>query len=180
MQFAIERYLLQDLAAISFEGGAEVVNIDAAQFGHEPVRNARGDATHPEIIDANLAPAADDIVTGRNLFQKHWNVGRIVLQIAIHRDDVFATRMVETGGQSGGLAEVAPELDHGDPAIDGSDFAQHGEGVIAGAIIHQHDFKGLASRLHYRLQAVIEIGDVLLLVMQWDDYGIFRHSLFII
>src|SRR5208283_5231813 len=79
VQLAIERDLFEDLAAIGFEGGAEVVNVAAAELGHEPVRHAGGDAAHPEIIDANLAPAADDVVTGRDLFQKHRDVGGIVL-----------------------------------------------------------------------------------------------------
>ena len=34
--------------------------------------------------------------------------------------------------------------------------------------------------LHYRFQAVVEVGDVLLLVVQRDDYGVSGHSLFII
>ena len=39
--------------------------------------------------------------------------------------------MVETGCQSCGLAEVAAQLNHGHAAVDGCDFAQHGEGVVA-------------------------------------------------
>src|ERR1700691_778829 len=70
MQLAVERHLLQDLAAISFEGSAEVVNVHAAQLGHQPVRDAGGYAAHPEIIDANLAPAADNVISCRDFFQK--------------------------------------------------------------------------------------------------------------
>ena len=98
------------------------------------------------------------------------------MQIAIHGDDVFAACMIETGGQSSGLAEVAAELDHRDAAIHGGDFTQHGEGVVAGAVIHQHDFECLAGGLHHRFQAVVEIGDVLLFIVQRDDDGIFGHS----
>ena len=42
VQLPIERNLLKNLTAIGLEGGAEVVNIDAAQLGHQPVRHARG------------------------------------------------------------------------------------------------------------------------------------------
>src|ERR1700690_412497 len=48
VQFAVERNLIENFAAISFEGGAEIVNLDAAQLGHQPVRNAGGNAPHPE------------------------------------------------------------------------------------------------------------------------------------
>ena len=104
----------------------------------------------------------------------------IVLQIAIHSDDVFAARVIETSGEPGSLAEIAAKFHHGDTAVYGSNLAQHREGVIAGAIIHQHNFERFTSGLHDRFQAVVEVGDVLLLVMQRDDDGVFRHSLFII
>src|ERR1700734_3412092 len=117
MQLAIERHLLQNLAAVGLEGGAEVMNIDAAQSGHEPVRNPRRNAAHPEIVDASFAPAADNIVTGGNLLQENWNVGRIVLQIAIHGDNVFAARMIETGRQPSRLAEIAAEFHYCNAAV---------------------------------------------------------------
>src|SRR5215469_16507749 len=63
MQFAVERDLLENLAAIGLESGPEIVNVDAAELGHQPVRASRGDAPQPEIVDALFAPAADDVVT---------------------------------------------------------------------------------------------------------------------
>jgi hypothetical protein len=63
------------------------------------------------------------------------------------------------------LAEVAAEFDNRDAAIDRSDFAQHGERMIAGAVVDQDDFETLARRFHHRFEAVIEVGDVFLLVM---------------
>src|ERR1035437_1593661 len=44
VHLAVERNVVDDLAAIGFEGGAKVVNVDARQLGHEPVGAARGDA----------------------------------------------------------------------------------------------------------------------------------------
>ena len=88
-----------------------------------------------------------------------------MLQIAIHGDDVLAAGVVETGGESGGLAEVAAQFDDRHTAVDCRDLAQHREGVIVGAIVHENDFEGLAVSLHDRLQAVVEVGDILLLVM---------------
>ena len=40
VQFAVERDLLQNLATIGLEGGAEVVDIDATELGHHPVGDA--------------------------------------------------------------------------------------------------------------------------------------------
>src|SRR5262249_52654441 len=98
MQFSIQRNLLDDLAAIGFEGSAEVVDIDPAEFGHQPVGAARRDAAQPEVIDAAFAPSADNVVTLGNLFEKNRNVARVVLQIAIHRNNVFAASVIKTGG----------------------------------------------------------------------------------
>ena len=103
-----------------------------------------------------------------------------MLQVAIHGDDVFAAGMVETGRQAGGLAKIAAQLDHGHAAVDGRDLAQHGEGVIVGAVVHEHDLEALAVSLHDRFQAIVEVGDVLLLVVQRDDDGVLGHNLFII
>ncbi len=180
VQLTVERHLLENLAAIGFEGRAEVVNIDTAQLSHQPICYARRDAPHPEIVDANLAPAADNVITGSNFFEEHRDVGGIVLQIAIHGDDVFAARMVETSGQTGRLAKVTAKLDHGHAAVDGCDLAQHSERVVIRAVIDQHNFERLTGSLHYRFQAVVEIGYVLLLVVQGDDDRVLGHRTFII
>jgi hypothetical protein len=103
-----------------------------------------------------------------------------VLQIAIHGDDVFAARVVETGGETSRLTEVAAQLYNRNTAVDGSDFAKHAKGVILGTVVNQHNFKTLTCRFHDDLEAVVQIGNILLLVMERDHDGIFRHGNFII
>jgi len=176
VEFAIERDLVENVAAIGFEGRAKVVNVYAAQFGHDPVGAPRGNASQPEIVDTLLAPAADDVVPFCNLFQKHWDVGGVVLQIAIHSDDVFAARVIEAGGQGGSLAKVAPQLNHGYATVHGGDFAQQREGAITRAVVHQNDFEALAVHFHDRLETIIEVGNVFLLVVQRDNDGVSRHE----
>ena len=62
MHLAVKRDVLDDLAAIGLEGGAEVVDVDAAENRHEPVRGAGGDAAHEHVVGSLRAPAADDVV----------------------------------------------------------------------------------------------------------------------
>src|SRR5215469_350528 len=88
--------------------------------------------------------------------------------------------MIETGGQSCRLAEIPAELDHRYAAVDSRDFTQHGEGMIAGAIVNENDLKGLAMGFHDHFQAVVEVGDVLFLVVQRYDNRILWHSFLII
>src|SRR5581483_282126 len=99
VQFSVERHLLKDVAPVSLEGRAKVVNVDAAELRHQPVRTTRRNTAHPEIVDALLAPSADDVVTLGNFLEEHRDVGGIVLQVAVHGDDVLAARVIEAGGQ---------------------------------------------------------------------------------
>ena len=123
VQLAIQRNLIDDLAAIRFEGSSEIVDIHAAEFRHQPVGAARWKSAHYEIIDALFAPTAHDVVPFADLLQKYWNVVRIVLQIAIHGNDVLTGSVIESCSQSGGLTKVSTQLDDGDAAVYGSDFA---------------------------------------------------------
>ena len=58
VHLAIERNVLDHLAAIGLEGRAEVVNVHAGKLGHQPVGAARGNAPHDKVVDPLLAPAA--------------------------------------------------------------------------------------------------------------------------
>jgi hypothetical protein len=49
------------------------------------------------------------------------------------------------------------------------------EGVIAGAIVNQNDFKSFAGGFHHRFEAVVEVGDVFLLVVERDNDGVLGH-----
>jgi hypothetical protein len=73
--------------------------------------------------------------------------------------------MIKSSSEAGGLTKIATQLDHGDPAVDSRDFTQHSEGLVGRAIIHENDFEALAVSLHNRFEAIVEIGDVFLLVM---------------
>ena len=123
---------------------------------------------------------ADDVVTRRNFLDEHRDIVGIVLQIAIHGDDVLAARVIESSGEARGLSEIAAQLHNRHSAVHRSDLPQHGERLVARAVIDENDLKALAIRFHDRLQTIIEVGDVLLLVMQRYDDGVFRHSLLII
>ncbi len=99
-----------------------------------------------------------------------------MLQVAIHGDDVFATRVVKTSGKCRRLAEVSSQAYHRDPAVHARDLAEQMEGFIGGAIVHEHDLEALATAFHDGFQSVVEIRDILLLVVQGYDDGISRHK----
>jgi hypothetical protein len=74
--------------------------------------------------------------------------------------------MIESSGEAGGLAEVAAQLDDGHTAVNGGDFTKQREGSIERAIVDEDHLKGFAARLHDGFQACVEVGDVLLLVVE--------------
>ena len=95
---------------------------------------------------------------------------RIVLQVAIHGDDVVALGVIESGGQSGGLSEVAAQLDHDDPAVDRGDLLQQRKRIVAAAIVDENQLEGLSGGFHDHPQAVVQLGYVLFFVMKrYDD-----------
>jgi len=98
-----------------------------------------------------------------------------VLKIAVHGEDIVALGVVETGSEGRGLSEVAPQLNHQDSAVYGSDLFEKAIGSVAGAIVDKDKLKGFADLLHDSLEAVIEGGDVLFLVVEGYDDGVFRH-----
>jgi hypothetical protein len=75
VHLAVKRDVLDDLTAVGLEGGAEVVDIDSAEHGHEPVGAARWDAAKDEVVAALGAPAADDVVA---FFELGEEVGDLV------------------------------------------------------------------------------------------------------
>jgi len=100
------------------------VNVDTTQLGHQPVCDARWETAQPEVVNALLAPAANDVVALSNLLEEGRDIGRVMLQIAVHRNDVLAARMVKAGRQPSGLPEVAAQLHDGDAAVDGRNLPQ--------------------------------------------------------
>ena len=84
------------------------MDVHTAQLGHEPVCATGRNAPQPEIIDPLLAPPADDVVTLADLLQENRNVGRVVLQVSVHGDDVLAPGMVKPRGKRRGLAKIPP------------------------------------------------------------------------
>ena len=71
-----------------------------------------------------------------------------MLEVAVHGENKFALRVVEAGGEGGGLAEVAAELNDEDARVDGSDLFQKAVGSVAGAVVDEDELEGVADLLH--------------------------------
>src|ERR1700722_9805456 len=96
MHLPVKGNIVNHFATICFKRSSKVMNVDSGKFGHEPVGAARRYSTHDKIVDTRLAPSADYVVSLLQLGHKLRNLGRIMLQIAIHRQDVVSLGVVET------------------------------------------------------------------------------------
>src|SRR5262249_5556870 len=107
--------------------------------------------------------------------QEFWDLFRIVLQIAVHSDEILALRVREAGSQRRGLSKVAAQLYDYHAAIDGYDLPQQLVGAVQASIVYKYQLKSLARGFHDRLQTVVKRGDALLLVVERDDNRVLWH-----
>ncbi len=94
VQFAVQVNVLQNFGAIRLEGCTEIAQIQAGDFRHQPVRDARRNLARDRVVDAVLAPAAGDIVAFFDLGKQRRDIVGIMLQVAIerHNDVALALR----------------------------------------------------------------------------------------
>jgi hypothetical protein len=178
VHLAVKRDVLDYFAAVGFEGSTEVVDVYAAESGHEPVRGAGGYPAHDEVVATMRAPPAHNVVAFFELGEEAGDLVGIVLQVAVHGKDEVALGVVEAGSEGGGLAEVAAELDDQDTAVYCGDLFEEAVGAVAGSIVDEDQLEGLVDMLHDCLEAVVESGDILFFVMKRYDDRVFRHVLY--
>ena len=88
------------------------------------------------------APAGDNIVIPLvQLVQQKWNICWVILPIRIKCDDQIAVSVIEPGGKSRSLSEIAPKPDHLDAIICSAQAQRHVVTVVRTAIVNIYDLK---------------------------------------
>src|ERR1035438_2887293 len=151
----VERNVLDHFTAISLESRAKVVDVYAREPGHEPVRAVRWKPPQHQVVNPDLAPAGDNVVSLFELFNEAGDIIRVMLQVPVHGEDKLARCMVETGCQSRGLTEVPAKLHHQHAAVYRCNLLKELVGPIAGPVIDQHQLKIITHLLHNLLQASV-------------------------
>ncbi len=108
MQFAVDLDFAEDLGAIALHAAIVVVQPDAGQATDEVVENPTGPNLVPRIVPLPL-PTADDFDSFFEFRQEARNLGGVVLQVGIEREENRAARRPRPGRQGGRFAEVAAE-----------------------------------------------------------------------
>ena len=169
VQLAVEADALDDFAAVGLEGRAEVVDRDLDQLLHHPVGHPGGELAQDGVVLAVLAPAADDVVALVQLGQELGNLGRVVLEVAVHGNDDLAPGLVETRLQGRRLAEVAAELDQDDVVILFIDLLEGGVGSVRAAVVDEDQLVGPAGLVQNVLEAGVHLLDIVHFVVKGDD-----------
>jgi hypothetical protein len=96
----------------------------------------------------------DQVEAGVDLLEQQRDVGRIVLQVTVHRDQHFAVRMLDARRHRGRLAVVATELDDTQPRIVPRQRGRNRHRVVLAAVVDENHLERppqLLERSHDRL-----------------------------
>jgi len=104
------------------------------------------------------------------------DVGGLVLQVAVHRDDDASTGTDDAGVHRRVLAEIALERHDPYARIRGMQPLEDGEGAVRGAVVDEDQLRGDARRLEGRHDAVVERLDGGLLVQDGHHHRHLRRG----
>src|SRR5215469_18687320 len=107
MHLSIKRQLRKQVAAVRLKCCSEIMNVDTAELGHKPVCTAGRNLPQQQVVNAVLAPTADNFVSLLELLQEFRNFCRIMLEIAIHGEHVVTFAVCKPSRQRCGLAKVS-------------------------------------------------------------------------
>ena len=177
VHLAIQGQSFGQVAAQSPQGTAHVQKSYAGDLANQPVADPRRNLTQEEMVLTAGPQAQDGIVTLLQLVQQTSDVGRVVLEVAVHGDQHLAARPVNAGLQGRRLAEVAPQPDHLDPGVRGRQLLQNGKGTVHTAVVHEDDLVGYREGIDGPADALMQRLYVLPLVLDRNDHRQLRHGL---
>ncbi len=126
------------LFPVELEAAVVVVQAAAAHAADHPVEDPAGIDLVPGIVPG-LLPAADHVVALLELGQKSRNLGRVVLEVAVEREDHVAPGGLERRREGGRLAEIAAKPDRAHPRIAPGQRGQDGPRAVAAAIVDENE-----------------------------------------
>ncbi len=148
----------------------------AADARDQPVGEAAGQLASELLVLPVLAPSGDHVGSGVELREQLADVGGIVLEIAVHRDDHLAAGRFDARAHRRGLAEIEPEADHVQLGPLRGDFLKREEGAVAAAVVDADHFPRAPELAELGEELVEQRRDVLLFVEEWNDHRDLRRQ----
>src|SRR5467141_2953125 len=156
MQLPIEGEVLNNLSAVGLEGSAKVMQWDSRKLSHGPIRNAARQAAGKPSVFPFRAPTTNDVEAFVKFFDERRNLGGIVLQIAVHGDDDFASGGVKPRLQRRSLTKVSPQSDHTNARICFLNIPKNCGAAVCAPVVDEDDLIGLSERAHHLCQRDIK------------------------
>ena len=106
----------QRVAAVRVERAPEVGDVGLRELAEHPIHELRGQPPPPAVVAVD-APAARDLGAAVHGVDEPHDVGRLVLEVGVHRHDDVAAGADDAGVHGRVLAEVPLEADRADVRI---------------------------------------------------------------
>ena len=171
MHFAVDAHAVQHIAAVGLEGAAVIVQPHAGHKGDKPVGNVAGQIAGQFGVLAILAPAGNNVVAFVQLGHEAADIGGIILQIAVHRHDDVAPRIVDARHEGGRLAAVARQMDNRKRLVSGGQLVKNFGAAVLAAVVDQQQFIGRVQLARFFRHPGVEFAHVVALVVDGNDDG---------
>src|SRR5436309_2964513 len=130
-------------------------------------RSKPSSAVSASPVAAHTRPNSPKSWIGR--VEEPRDVARIVLQVGVDRDDDPAARVLDAGGEGGGLAVVARQADDAEPRLARDEPDEALEAPVAAPVVDRDDLRRAAERIEHRAELGDERLQALRLVVERDD-----------
>jgi hypothetical protein len=134
----------------------------------DAIRDHAWETPTDKLVASSFTPSTHEVVSLIELSDHLWNLFRIVLKIAIERDNDIVLGVIKSCGHRGCLAEVAPELNKSKVRIVACRLKEGRYRGIARAVINVDDLVGHAGCLKYTSNLSESLSYVLFLVINWN------------
>ncbi len=98
-----------------------------------------------------------------------FNIARVVLQIAVHRDQYFAACVLDAGGHGRGLSVVATKMHDPNSRILAGNADSNFQCPVPAAVVYKNHLEGRTQRLHGIDDRCMHPADVVLFIVEGHD-----------
>jgi hypothetical protein len=168
MELAVEVEPLENLGTVCLETAVHVVQADPRDPARHGVEELRRNAACQGIAPLGL-PARHEVVPLVEPGEEPWNLGRIVLEVAVDRHDDGPLGLPEPGVERRSLAEVPSEAHCANIVVRVVEASESRERPVCGAIVDEHRLPREPLAGERGRELVIEQRNASLLVVHGND-----------
>lgn len=164
MHLTEEIHIAEAFAAIRLQAAAGIMDIVLDQDLAEQIGDTGRDLLTPWILTL-VPPAGHHIIPLVDLLKEERDISRIVLQVAVERDDDLTGRCLDTSIKSRRLAEILAERDEPERMA----LLRLFERLVLGPVIDEDDLKGPTDLLKRLADLAMKLEHIPLFVVQRHD-----------